>query len=139
MHILHAFNAFSEFYIFKSVSVPNFTLNSCEFWDQSFPKRVCLVQNRKSWHPNWILHIWLRLGSKFQFKLTILIFWTKFSQNWYCKKLHFCMFYWIGGQQTGQHFGVFSPSSCRDNKECSEYSFCKKFTFDINLPNYLFI
>ena len=148
MHILHALNAFNEFCIFKSVSVPNFTWNNFEFWDQIFPKRVFLVQNRKSSHHNWILHIWLRLGSKFQFKLTILIFWTKFAQNWYSKKLHFCMYPWslltilnlfARWQQTRQHFSVSSVSSCRDNRECSEYLFCKKFTFEINLPNYLFI
>ena len=70
------------------------TLNSLEFWDQIFPKRVFLVQNRKSSHHNWILHIWLRLGSKFQVKLAILISWTKFAQNWYSNKLHFCMCPW---------------------------------------------
>ena len=74
MHILYAFNAFNEFCIFKLALVPNFTLNSFEFWDQTFPKRVFLVHNRKSSHRNLILHIRLRRGSKFQSKLTILIF-----------------------------------------------------------------
>ena len=32
---------------------------------------------------HWILHIQIRLGTKFQFKLTFLIFWTKFAQNGY--------------------------------------------------------
>ena len=61
-------------------------------------------------------------------------FWTKFAQNWYSKKLHFCMCPW-----SLQHFSVFPPSSCRNNKEYSEDLFCKKFTFHINLPNYLYI
>ena len=94
MHVLHAFSAFIQFCIFKLVSVPNFTLNSFEFWDQIFPKSVFLVQNRRSSHHNWIPHIWLSLGFKFIFKLTILISWTKFAQNWYSKKLHFCMCPW---------------------------------------------
>ena len=67
-----------------------------QFWilRQVFTKRVFLVQNRKSSHHNWILHIRLRLGSKFQLKLTILIFWTKFAEKWYSKKFHFCMCPW---------------------------------------------
>ena len=32
---------------------------------------------------HWILHIQISLGTKIQLKLTILIFWTKFAQNWY--------------------------------------------------------
>ena len=80
MHILHAFNSFNEFCIFKLVLVPNFTLNSFDFWDQTFPKRVFLVQNRKSSHHNLIMYIRLRLGSKFQSKLTILIFGLNFAK-----------------------------------------------------------
>ena len=90
----HAFNAFNEFCIFKLVSLPNLTLSSFEFLDQIFQKRVFLVQNRKISHHNWNLHIWLRLGSKFKLKLTILIFWSKIAQNWYSKKLYFCMCPW---------------------------------------------
>ena len=84
----------NEFCIFKLVLAPNFTLNSFEFYDQMFPKMVFLVQNWKSSHHIWILHIRLRLGSKFQLELTILIFWTKFAQNWYSKKLHVCISPW---------------------------------------------
>ena len=87
MDILRALNAFNKFFIFKLFSVPNFTLNSFEFWDQVFPKRVFLVQNRKSSHNNWILHIWVRLGSKFQVKLITLIFWTKFVQKLVLQKI----------------------------------------------------
>ena len=39
------------------------------------------MQSGKSEHHNLILHIEIRLGIKFQLKLTISIFWTKFAQN----------------------------------------------------------
>ena len=122
MHILHVFN---EFCIFKFVSVPNFTSNSFELWDQIFPKRVFLVQNKKSSHHNWILHIWLRLGSKFQLKLPIFTFWTKFVQNWYSKKLHFCMCPW----------SLLTVLDLFGRKPTDTTT----LIFDINLPNYLFI
>ena len=38
-----------------------------------------MVKNRKSYHHRWIVHIQISLGTKFQLKLTILIFWTKFA------------------------------------------------------------
>ena len=44
-------------------------------------KRVFPVRNRKSEHRHWILHIWIRLGTKFQLKLTVFIFWIKFAQK----------------------------------------------------------
>ena len=46
-------------------------------------KRVFPVKNRKSEHPHWILHIQIILRTKFQFKLTILVFWTKLGQKGY--------------------------------------------------------
>ena len=39
------------------------------------------VQNRKREQRHQILHIQISLGTKFQFKLTILIFWAKFAQK----------------------------------------------------------
>ena len=84
-------NITNEFWIFKLVWVPNFTLKSVEFWDQICPKRVFQVKNRKSSYHNWILHIRLSLVSKFQLKMTILIFWAKFAQNWFSKKSYFCL------------------------------------------------
>ena len=33
------------------------------------------------WSYDWILHIWISLGTKFQVKLTILIFWVRFAQG----------------------------------------------------------
>ena len=41
------------------------------------------MQNGKSEKGNWILRITISLGTKFNFKLTIFIFWTKFSQKRY--------------------------------------------------------
>ena len=37
------------------------------------------------------------------------------------------------------NISVSLPLLQAENKECSEYIFFKKFSFDINLPNYLFI
>ena len=64
------------------------------------PKRVFPVENRKNEHHDWILHDRIRSGTKFHFKQTNLIFWTKLTQNSYSwskmKKVNitieFCMF-----------------------------------------------
>ena len=40
------------------------------------------MENRKS-EQHWILHIQIILGTQFQLKLTILIFWTKFARKGY--------------------------------------------------------
>ena len=54
--------------------------------DQICPKRVFPIKNRKSGHHHWILHVRISVGTKFQLKLTILIFWTKFCfQNFHSK------------------------------------------------------
>ena len=42
---------------------------------------VFRVENEKSKHHNWILHIRISVGIKFDLKLTILTFWTKFLQK----------------------------------------------------------
>ena len=42
----------------------NFTISS---------KRIFQVKNRKSEHHHWILHIWISLGIKLQFKLTFFL------------------------------------------------------------------
>ena len=39
---------------------------------------MLLVKNRKFQFHHWILHIRDSLGTKFQVKMTVLIFWTKF-------------------------------------------------------------
>ena len=57
-----------------------FWVNCREILDYICSKRVLPVEHRKSEHHHWILHIWISLGIKFQLKLTILSFWTKFAQ-----------------------------------------------------------
>ena len=77
-------NIIIEFRMFKLVMIPNFSFNwqFWLFWPDS-PKKVFLVENRKSEHHHGILHIWISLGTKFQLKLIILSFWTKFTQKRY--------------------------------------------------------
>ena len=70
-----------EFCIFELIFVSNFTLNNFEFLDQICPRKIFMVKNRKSEHHHWIPHIQISLGTKFQLKLTILIFLTRFTQK----------------------------------------------------------
>ena len=44
-------------------------------------KELLPVKNRKRVHHHWILYNLISLGTKFQLKLTILNFWTKFIQK----------------------------------------------------------
>ena len=70
-----------EFCIFELAFVSNFTLNNFEFLDQICPRKIFMVKNRKSEHHHWTPHIQISLGTKFQLKLTILIFLTRFIQK----------------------------------------------------------
>ena len=77
------------FYIILHIQislVQNFSSN-WQFWffGPNLPKKVFPVKNRKSEHHHGILHIWISLGTKFQLKLIILSFWTKFTQKRYFK------------------------------------------------------
>ena len=49
--------------------------NLIDFLDNICSKRVLPVENRKSEYHHEILHIQIIFGTKFQFKLKILIFW----------------------------------------------------------------
>ena len=51
------------------------------FFESNLPKKVFPVKNWKSQHQHEILHIWISLGTKFQLKLIILSFLTKFTQK----------------------------------------------------------
>ena len=51
------------------------------FFDQICPKRVFPVKTEKSEHDQWILHIRINISTKFQLKLTILIFWTNLPKK----------------------------------------------------------
>ena len=71
-----------EFCIFELAFVSNFTLtNDFEFLDQICPRKIFMVKNRKSKHHHWIPLIQISLGTKFQLKLTILNFLTRFTQK----------------------------------------------------------
>ena len=73
-----------EFCIFDLVYVSSLTLNwPLWFFGANFPKKSISGRKQKSEHHHWILHIRIRLGIKFHFKLTILNFWTKFVQKEY--------------------------------------------------------
>ena len=73
------------FYIILHIQISlvrNFSSN-WQFWffGPNLPKKVFPVENRKSEHHHGILHIWISLGTKFELKLIILSFWTKFIQK----------------------------------------------------------
>ena len=51
------------------------------FFEPNLPQKLFPVENRKSKHHHRILHTWISLGTKFQLKLIILSFWTKFTQK----------------------------------------------------------
>ena len=75
-----------KFCIFESVSVLNFSFNK-QFWflEQICPK-IILSKITRNEHHHGILH------NRIQFKWTILIFWTKFTQKRYFrpKSEEFC-------------------------------------------------
>ena len=74
-------NTTIEFCIFKLVFVSNFTLKKFKFLDQIYQRKIFIFKNRKSEYHHWILHIQISLGTKFQFKLTTLIFLRRFTQK----------------------------------------------------------
>ena len=65
------------------------------------PNKVFPVNNWKIEHPYWILHIWISLGTKFQFKLTILFFWPNLQNkvlpinNWKIDHPYWVLHFWI--------------------------------------------
>ena len=75
------------FYIILHIQISlqrNFSSNwKVWFFGPNLPKKVFPVENRKSEYHHGILHIWISLGTKFQLKLIILSFWTKFTQKRY--------------------------------------------------------
>ena len=70
--------------LWPELYVTNFSLN-WQFWffGANLPKRNNSGQKWKSEQNYLILDIRISLGTKFKFKLTILIFWIKFSQKGY--------------------------------------------------------
>ena len=77
-----------EFCLFELICVPKFSLN-LKFWffwpilPPPQKKKIALVKNGKCKHHHWIVHIQISLSKKFQLKLAILMFWTKFAQKRY--------------------------------------------------------
>ena len=57
--------------------------NNFSSFDQICPKMVFLLKSRKGHHHYWILHLQINLRTKFQIKIAILHWWTKFAQNRY--------------------------------------------------------
>ena len=60
------------------IKVSNFTVNR-QFWffRPSLPKKsVFQVKSSKNEYHHWFLHVGITLGTKFQFKPTILTFWN---------------------------------------------------------------
>ena len=94
-------NTTIEFCIFKLFLAPNFSLN-WKFWffGPHLTKKGISNRKQKSEHHHWILHIWISLSTKFHFKLTVLIFWTKFALKGYFQSkmeevniaIEFCIF-----------------------------------------------
>ena len=64
--------------------------------DQICAKWLIPIENRKFENNHRVLHIQISLGTKFQLKLEILIFWSKFAQKGYfCSKttkVRICIF-----------------------------------------------
>ena len=128
--------------------MPWLKLSISFFWTKVNQKGYFQTKTKKVNISNEFCIFKLVWGSKFQLKMTTLIFGGTFVQNWFPKKLHFCMSPWSllttltsfeRWPTDTTTLQVYSPSNRWGNKECSEYSFCKKFTFVIYLPNYLFI
>ena len=67
------------------ISLVRYFSSNWQFWflGPNWSKKVFPVKNRKSEHHHEILHIWISLGTKFQLKLIIFSFWTKFTQKRY--------------------------------------------------------
>ena len=80
-------NTITKFWIFELFWVRNFRLN-IQFWflGQKFRKKrnwTFFIENEKSEYHHWIQQIRITLGSKFQLKLSMLIFWMRFDQKGY--------------------------------------------------------
>ena len=95
-------NFFIGFWMFKLVQISSFSLN-WRFWVFNLPGKSTSDQKQKSEHQHWILYILIiSLGTKFQLKMKILNFWTKFTQSVFLvgnKKselYHWILHIWIG-------------------------------------------
>ena len=119
-----------ELCIFELVYVPNFSWNwqFC-FFGPSLPKKGYLQSKTEKLnkHHHWILYVRIRLRTKFQLKLAILIFRPNLPNKGISgrkRKNHMCVRPWslltilnfsARDRQTQRYFNVSSPSSRRDN------------------------
>ena len=88
--------------------------------EQICPKSIFPIKNRKIEHQHWIKHIQIRVGTKFQFQLIILTFWTKFAKKGYFRSktervnimIEFCMFelFYVPNFSLNRQFWFFGPS-----------------------------
>ena len=76
-----------EFFIFKLLQVPIFSLNwQLRFFGPNMLAKGSYFQSKTDKidrHHHWILHIWIGFCIKFHFEQTILNLWTKFTQEKY--------------------------------------------------------
>ena len=90
--------------------------NNFDFLDQIYPKKVFMFENRKSEHHHWILHIRIVLGTKFQLRLTIFIFWANLPKKGVSGlKLKDRIFACVHGR-----FLLFCTRADRHNKICNK-------------------
>ena len=79
-----------------------------------------MVKNRRSEHHHWIPHFQIILGTKFEHKLTILIFSTRFAQK---------KFFWFKTEKSGHHHWIlYSQVSAKYQLKLTILSFWTKFT-----------
>ena len=71
-----------KFYIFElALYQISLWTNNFEFLDRTCSRKILMVKTSKSEHHHWIPLIQISFGTKFQLKLTILIFLTRFVQK----------------------------------------------------------
>ena len=117
-NLKHKIDTTTEFCKFESVSLLLWT-NNFEFLDQICPRRIFMVKNRRSEH-HWIPHFQIILGTKFEPKLTILIFSTRFAQK---------KFFWFKTEKSGRdHWILYSQISAKFQLKLTILSFWTKFT-----------
>ena len=141
-------NTTIEFCISELIYVLNFSLNwQVWFFGPYLPKKSVSGLKQNKWNHHWILHFQISLATKFQLKLTSLIFWTKFAQNgcfWSKRErlnsaTEFCIFelgpifqfkltiliFWIKFAQKGNSSQKQKKWTTTVNSACSNQSRCE--------------
>ena len=93
--ILHIRISLGTEFQLKTVNLENYF----NILKQICPKKALPIKIEKTEHRHWIPHIRVSLGIGFQLKLTILTFWTKFTQRGRCRsqmnKVNAAIKFWI--------------------------------------------